>query len=66
VEVTAAETHLVVATEDGDAEARPIDGRAFVVDAGDPDAPAITFGAFDAAGTPHALYPMLWGLPRVA
>ena len=38
----------------------------FLVDPGDPDNPTTTFGAFDAAGRPEALYDMLWGLPRIA
>ena len=65
VEVRAAGTHLVVSAEDGDAEARPLDGRAFVVDATDPDNPAITFGELDQSGRPRALYLMLWALPRI-
>ena len=65
VEVRKSGTHLAVSDEDGDAEARAIDGSAFVVDPGDPDNPAITFGAFDAAGRPGAVYLMLWGLPRI-
>ena len=65
VDVTAAATHLVVSSEDGDAEALPLDGRAFLVDPADPDNPAITFDAFDAGGRPGAVYLMLWGLPRV-
>ena len=64
VEVSAAEAHLVVSSEDGDAEALPLDGRAFLVDPADPDNPAITFGEFDAAGRPGVVYLMLWGLPR--
>jgi CubicO group peptidase (beta-lactamase class C family) len=65
VEVRAAEKHLVVSGEDGDVAAWPLDERAFVVDAADPDNPAITFGAFDPTGRPDILYLMLWGLPRL-
>ena len=61
----AAENHLVVSGEDGDVAAWPLDERAFVVDAADPDNPAITFGAFDPTGRPDILYLMLWGLPRL-
>jgi CubicO group peptidase (beta-lactamase class C family) len=45
--------------------ALPIDGRAFLVDLGDPDTPTVTFGAFDDNGRPGSLYQMLWGFPRV-
>lgn len=65
VEVRAAGTHLVVSSEDGEAEGWPLDERAFVVDAADPDNPAITFGEADRAGRPRTLYLMLWGLPRI-
>lgn len=64
VRVRSERSHLVVTTEDGDAEACPIDPSTFVVDPADPDAPTMTFGAFDAAGRPNVLYLMLWGLPR--
>jgi hypothetical protein len=64
VDVTAAGTHLVVSSEEGDAAALPLDGRAFLADPADPDNPAITFDAFDAGGRPGAVYLMLWGLPR--
>jgi CubicO group peptidase (beta-lactamase class C family) len=49
----------------GDSEAWPLDDRTFVVDPRDPDNPTVTFGAFDTSGRPHALYVMLWGLPRL-
>ena len=39
--------------------------RTFLVDAGDPDPPTVTFGAFDDTGRPGIVYEMLWGLPRV-
>lgn len=65
VEVTAAESCLLIKSEDGESEALPLDERTFVVDAADPDNPTVTFGAYDAAGRPQALYLMLWGLPRI-
>ena len=65
MEVAAGTDCLRITSEDGDATGLPIDGRAFLVDAEDPDAPTVTFGAFDAAGRPHVLYDVLWGLPRV-
>jgi CubicO group peptidase (beta-lactamase class C family) len=64
-EVTARDTHLVMDGDDGTVEALPLDGRAFVVDAEDPDIPTVTFGGFGASGRPAVLYQMLWGLPRV-
>jgi CubicO group peptidase (beta-lactamase class C family) len=65
VEVTATRTSLLVKSEAGEAEALPRDERSFLVDSTDPDNPAVTFGAFDAAGRPRVLYVMLWGLPRL-
>ena len=47
-------------------DASPIDERTFVVDLAEPDTPMVTFGGFDRAGNPAALYLMLWGLPRLA
>jgi hypothetical protein len=64
VEVTVAGSGLVMAGEDGEAEALPLDERAFLVDPLDPDTPTVTFGAFDETGRPGVLYLMLWGLPR--
>jgi len=64
VEVAATTDGLRIATADGEAEALPVGERTFLVDPADPDAPTLTFGAFDAAGRPHVLYEMLWGLPR--
>jgi hypothetical protein len=64
-EVTVTDTGLVVEADGAETEARPVDDRTFVIDAGDPDNPTITFGAFDERGRPHALYLMLWALPRV-
>jgi CubicO group peptidase (beta-lactamase class C family) len=56
---------LCLTSDDGEAEARPLDGRTFLVDPGDPDTPTVTFGGFDRDGVPSVLYDMLWGLPRV-
>ena len=65
VEVMPTSDGLLINSEDGQTEALPLDERTFVVDAADPDNPAVTFGAFDTAGRPHVLYDMLWGLPRI-
>lgn len=65
VEVTATERGLLITGEDGETEALPLDERAFLVDAVDPDNPTISFGAFDASGRPGVIYQMLWGLPRL-
>ena len=64
VDVTATAGGLLVKSEDGEMEALPLSDRTFLVDPTDPDNPALTFGAFDAAGHPRVLYVMLWGLPR--
>jgi CubicO group peptidase (beta-lactamase class C family) len=56
---------LILTTDDGEAEARPVDGRTFLVDPADPDTPTVTFGGFDRDGVPSVLYDMVWGLPRV-
>ena len=64
VEVTAVEAWLVLSTETGTRELRPVDDHTFVVDADDPDNPTVTFGCFDGTGRPQVLYDMLWGLPR--
>jgi Beta-lactamase len=67
VEVTAAAgSSLIIETEEGRAEALPVDERTFVVDPMDPDNPTVTFEAFDADGRPGVLYEMLWGLPRLS
>ena len=66
VSVTATTDGLLITTEQRQLEARALDERAFVVDATDPDNPAVTFGEFDSAGRPRVLYLMLWALPRVA
>jgi hypothetical protein len=63
-DVTASGTGLVMTGSRGPLEALPIDNRTFLVDPDDPDTPTMTFGAFDGAGRPGALYQMLWGLPR--
>jgi CubicO group peptidase (beta-lactamase class C family) len=66
VEVTATGRGLLITYEDGETEALlPLDGRAFLVDAVDPDNPTVSFGAFDASGRPGVIYQMLWGLPRL-
>jgi CubicO group peptidase (beta-lactamase class C family) len=65
VEVTATGKGLLIKSERGEAEALPLDGKAFLVDPLDPDTPTVTFGAFDQTGRPEVLYLMLWGLPRV-
>ncbi len=62
--VSATDSGLVLEADGRTQDALPIDDRAFLVDAADPDNPAVTFGAFDAAGRPEVLYLMLWGLPR--
>jgi CubicO group peptidase (beta-lactamase class C family) len=64
-EVTATDAALVLTGARGTIEARPVDDRAFLVDADDPDTPTMTFGAFDDDGRPGVLYQMLWGLPRI-
>jgi CubicO group peptidase (beta-lactamase class C family) len=65
VEVTVDRRGLLITSEQGEIEALQLDERTFLVDAADPDNPTVTFGAFDAAGRPHVLYLMLWGLPRL-
>lgn len=65
VDVTATDRGLVIESESGTTEARPIDDSTFLVDAGDPDTPTVTFGGFDDGGRPAVMYQMLWGLPRV-
>ena len=63
--VTATDTGLVMEGDGRTIEALPVDDCTFLVDAGDPDTPTVTFGALDASGRPGVLYQMLWGLPRV-
>ena len=64
-EVTATDAGLLVTGPAGPVEALPIDESTFLVDAHDPDAPTMTFGAFDGDGRPGVLYQLLWGLPRI-
>lgn len=63
--VRATDVGLVMEGDGRTVEALPLDDRSFLVDAGDPDNPSVTFGALDGSGRPSALYVMLWGLPRV-
>ena len=65
VEIEADRSRLLIKSERGEAEARPLDERTFLVDDMDPDNPTVTFSAFDAVGRPRVLYEMLWGLPRL-
>jgi CubicO group peptidase (beta-lactamase class C family) len=65
VEVASVGEGLQIRRHGAEATALPLDARAFVVDAADPDTPAVTFGAFDADGRPGVLYDMLWGLERL-
>jgi CubicO group peptidase (beta-lactamase class C family) len=65
VEVTVAESGLVITSDHGEVEALPLDERAFVLDQADPDNPTVTFATFDGAGRPQVLYVMLWALPRI-
>jgi CubicO group peptidase (beta-lactamase class C family) len=65
VEVAAAAGRLHITSDEGDAEAVPVDERTFLVDAMDPDTPTVTFDGYDAAGRPRVLYLMIWGLPRL-
>jgi hypothetical protein len=63
--VTDTGSALTITSDEGSMEALPLDEQSFLVDASDPDNPAVTFGAFDAYGRPQVLYMMLWGLPRL-
>jgi CubicO group peptidase (beta-lactamase class C family) len=65
VEVSATANGLLISSGTGQTEALPLDERSFLTDPADPDSPAVTFGAFDAAGRPGVLYDMLWGLTRL-
>lgn len=65
MEVKASGSDLLIKTEDGQRQALPLNERAFLVDAKDPDEPTVTFGVYDDSGRPQVLYDMLWGLPRV-
>jgi CubicO group peptidase (beta-lactamase class C family) len=64
MEVSSAGSYLLIKSEEGVSEARPLDERTFLLNAADPDNPTVTFGACDATGRPQVLYDMLWGLPR--
>jgi len=66
VEVKASGNGLLITTERRTMQALPISDRVFLIDPKDPDNPKVTFGRFDAAGRPHVLYLMLWGLPRLS
>jgi len=65
VEVKASGSGLLITTERRTMQALPISDRVFLIDPKDPDNPTVTFGRLDAAGRPHVLYLMLWGLPRL-
>jgi CubicO group peptidase (beta-lactamase class C family) len=65
VQVTATADGLLINSEGHQTAALPIDERTFLVGPADPDNPTVTFGAFDAAGSPGVLYEMLWGLGRL-
>jgi CubicO group peptidase (beta-lactamase class C family) len=56
---------LAIRWDDEEAEAWPLNDRAFVINPESHDAPTIAFGEFDPDGRPHVLYRMLWGSPRV-
>jgi hypothetical protein len=66
VEVKSFGTGLLITADGRTMSALPLNDRAFVVDAKDPDNPTVTFGKFDGAGRPQVLYLMLWGLPRLS
>jgi len=57
--VTAGDDALVIESERGAVEALAVDARTFLVDADDPDNPAVVFGAFDDGGRPRVLYQTL-------
>jgi hypothetical protein len=63
VDVAATDDGLVMTEGNTSADALPIDERTFLINPYDPDNPAVTFEAFDAARRPAVLYDMLWGLP---
>lgn len=65
LQVTESASALIISGDEMEAEALRLDVQSFLVDADDPDNPAVTFGAFDAHGRPQVLYTMLWGLPRL-
>jgi CubicO group peptidase (beta-lactamase class C family) len=63
-DVTAADTSLILESRGRKMEGLAIDDRTFLVDAGDPDTPTVTFAGFDDNGRPGVLYDMIWGLTR--
>jgi CubicO group peptidase (beta-lactamase class C family) len=63
-DITARDDGLVLTQDDRTLEASPIDARTFLVDAGNPDTPTVTFGAFDDDDRPRVLYELVWGFPR--
>jgi CubicO group peptidase (beta-lactamase class C family) len=65
VDVTPTGSGLNIRSEEGEAEALPLDDHTFLVDPTNPDNPTVTFGAFDTAARPQVLYLMLWGVPRL-
>jgi len=65
VEVRASGNGLLITTDGRSMQALPLSDRVFLLGPKDPDNPTVTFGRFDAAGRPHVLYLMLWGLPRL-
>ena len=63
-DVTATDASLILERGGRTLEGFPIDDRTFLVDAGDPDTPTVTFAGFDDDGRPGVLYDMIWGLTR--
>jgi len=64
IDVTLTRRGLCIESEGDAVDALALNDRTFLLDPRDPDAPTVTFGAFDPAGRPQVLYNMLWGLPR--
>jgi len=56
IEVTATASGLVIESDQGKTDLLPLDDRAFLADASDPDDPTLTFGAVDRSGCPRVLY----------
>jgi CubicO group peptidase (beta-lactamase class C family) len=63
-DVNATDASLILESGGRKMEGLPIDDRTFLVDAGDPDTPTVTFAGFDDNGRPSVLYDMIWGLTR--
>lgn len=61
--VTTADEALVIEVDDRRVMASPTGNGIFLVDPHNPDNPTVTFDGFDAAGRPHVIYLMLWGMP---